>query len=205
LYPTTPDEVLTPQFSSTDGAVLVDPSPLSAIASVLAFVALLETVTLPVTLPMLLGANATVSTAACPGLIVVPLPTPLTLKPVPLVPTDDTVTVVFPVFVRDTFELSELPTATFPKLTFVALAVTNRVSATAWPTSGMVTFVFDPLTISVSIPATVVVLVGVNFTLNVDVPPAANVNGTASPEVPNPVPWVETDEITALVDPEFDS
>jgi hypothetical protein len=170
-----------------------------------AFVALLVIVTLPVALPVLFGENSIVSTADCPATIVVPLLIPAALNPVPLILTADTVTLLFPVFVTVTFELDELPTTMFPKFTLVVLGVTIRVSATPEPTSGIVTFELDPLTVNVNIPATLVVPVGAKFTLNVDFPPAANVSGTASPEVLNPVPCIETDEISALAVPEFAS
>lgn len=185
--------------------MLVEPFPLNAIATVLAFVALLAIFTPPVASPVLFGENSIVSAADCPAAIVVPLLIPVALNPVPLVLTADTVTLLFPVFVNVTFELDELPTAIFPKFMLVALAVTSRVSATAEPTNGIVTFELDPLTVNVNIPATLVVLVGANSTLNVDFPPAASVKGTASPAVLNPVPCIDTDEISALAVPEFAS
>ena len=90
------------------------------------------------------------------------------------------------------------PTATFPKLRLPGLTDKSRVAVTALPVRGIATPELDPLTISVSVPLTVPVLVGEKATLKFDVPPAGKVSGTASPDVPKPAPWMARPEINEL-------
>jgi hypothetical protein len=203
LYPATPDEVLASHVKTTLAGVVPEPVPVTGMVTVPALAVVVVIATLPVTLPLFFGANCTVRIALCPGPMLVPLPTPLALIPAPLALTDDTFTVEFPLFVSETVELFELPIATVPKLTLVGEGVSAPVAVTAWPTSGIVTPDPDPLTDSVSIPAAVVVLVGENVMLNVVELPFPKVSGVASPEVANPLPWIDEDVITALPVPEL--
>ena len=77
--------------------------------------ALLVTVTVPVTLPAALGENSTFRTADCPAARVAPL-TPLrTLKPLPLTDTWDTVKLEFPVLSSVTPIVLDCPTVSLPK------------------------------------------------------------------------------------------
>ena len=104
----------------------------------------------------------------------------------------------FPWFSSEIFDVVNPPMATFPKLRLAGLADNRRVAATALPVRGITTLELVPLTDSVSVPLNVPVLVGENVTLKFDVPPAAKVSGTVSPDVPNPAPWVASPEINAL-------
>jgi hypothetical protein len=85
-------------------------------------VALLATLTLPNTLPGVVGAKTTVSVAVWLGVSVVPAFTPLALNPAPEDVTPEIVTLEFPVFVRVTLKLLLVPSFTFPKLKVDALA-----------------------------------------------------------------------------------
>jgi len=58
-----------------------------------------ETVTLPLALPADCGAKVTLKLAACPAVSVTGVEMPLSVKPAPLIPTREIVTVVPPVFV----------------------------------------------------------------------------------------------------------
>jgi hypothetical protein len=86
------------------------------------FVALLVTVTLPLTLPAAVGANAIVSVTDWLGVKTVPPDTPLALYPAPVTATLDMVTLEFPLFVSVTLAEPLLPTLTLPKLTLAGVA-----------------------------------------------------------------------------------
>ena len=60
------------------------PVPLTAMVRGEPLASLFVTVTLPVTLPVVLGVNVTARTADCDGLIVAGVLIPLTLNPVPV-------------------------------------------------------------------------------------------------------------------------
>jgi len=85
------------------------------------FDALEVTVTEPLALPVEPGANFTVKVVLCPALRVNDELMPLSVKPVPLIATFETDTVVPPVFVivpdKDWLE----PTVTLPKLSELGL------------------------------------------------------------------------------------
>src|SRR5579859_5147602 len=87
------------------------------------FVALLATDTLPLTLPAADGAKATFNVAVCPAAMTVPLDTPLSLKPAPLVAAPEIVTLEFPEFVSVTERVLLEPVFTFPKLKLAGLAL----------------------------------------------------------------------------------
>src|ERR1700693_5894945 len=96
LYPTTV-EVLAVQVSVTECGDAWTPDPDSNVL-VGEFVALLAIVTLPVTLPVDVGAKLTVSATDCPAVSVSVDATPLALKPAPDIVTCEIVTIEFPVF-----------------------------------------------------------------------------------------------------------
>jgi hypothetical protein len=72
LYPLTPEDVLAVQLSATEWLVLLMPVPLTATDGGV-FVALLTTFTVPVKVPVALGANTTCIVADCPAAKVTPL------------------------------------------------------------------------------------------------------------------------------------
>jgi hypothetical protein len=92
-------------------------------------VALLVTVTPPVTLPVDVGAKVAFNTADCPGARTVPEDTFLALKPAPEVPTPEIVTLELPEFVRVAASVLAAPVSIFPKLKLVGLTLSTRVEA----------------------------------------------------------------------------
>jgi hypothetical protein len=92
-------------------------------------VALLATVTPPVTLPVDVGAKVTFKVADCPGARTVPEDTLLALKPAPDVLTPEIVTLELPEFVRVTPRVLVAPVSMLPKLKLVELALSTRVEA----------------------------------------------------------------------------
>src|SRR6266852_8957597 len=84
-------------------------------------VALLATVTPPVTLPVDVGAKVTFKAADCPGTRTVPEDTLLALKPVPEALTPEIVTLELPEFLRVTPRVLVAPVSMLPKLKLVGL------------------------------------------------------------------------------------
>ena len=89
--------------------------------------ALLLTLTPPVTLPVVVGAKVTFNAADCPGARTVP--EVLALKPVPVVLTLEMVTLALPEFLRVTPRVLVAPASMLPKLKLVGLALSARVEA----------------------------------------------------------------------------
>src|SRR5262249_45517430 len=84
-------------------------------------VAVLATNTLPVTFPEPEGAKLTLSVADCPGVRVVPLATPLALKPAPEIVTAEIETLELPEFVSVTGRVLLVPVLRLPKLRLVGV------------------------------------------------------------------------------------
>ena len=111
------------------------PAPLKEIVAG-EFVALLVTVVLPVTLPLVAGAKVTFRVPLCPGVRTWPVEMPLALMSGPEILTFEMVTLDFPEFVNVTGSVLLLPTFTFPKFKLVgeilsksAAALTVKVAA----------------------------------------------------------------------------
>jgi hypothetical protein len=85
-------------------------------------VALLATVTLPLTLADVAGVNVTVIVALCPGVRICPVETPFAENPAPEMLTLETVTLEFPALVNVTPKELLPPILTLAKLRLVALA-----------------------------------------------------------------------------------
>src|SRR6516164_8035438 len=125
-------EVLATQVSATECVVAATPVP-DTFREPGELLALLVTVTVPVTLPAALGAKSTLRTAVCPAARVAPL-TPLsTLKPLPLAVTCDTVRLEFPVLVRVTPSVFDCPTVSLPKFKLEADICSVRVGVPPEP------------------------------------------------------------------------
>lgn len=93
-------------------------------------VALLVTVTLPVTLPVPDGANVTLSVAVCPGVRICPVEIPASgVNPAPEMVIFETVTLEFPALVNVTPRVVLLPMLTFAKLRLVELKLSRNVAA----------------------------------------------------------------------------
>jgi hypothetical protein len=89
------------------------------------FVALLVAVTLPVALPVAAGAKVTFKVAVCPGVRVVPVGTPLTLKPAPETVMFEIARLELPEFVSVTGRVLLALVFTFPKLKLVGPALSR--------------------------------------------------------------------------------
>jgi hypothetical protein len=92
-------------------------------------VALLATVTPPVTLPVDVGAKVTFKAADCPGARTVPEDTLLALKPVPVALMLEMVTLALPEFFSVTPSVLLALVSMFPKLKLVGLALSEAVEA----------------------------------------------------------------------------
>jgi hypothetical protein len=86
------------------------------------FEAFEETVTVPLALPEAAGENMTLNGALCPAASVKGTVIPLRVKPVPLIPISETVTLEPPLFVTVPDRFWFLPTVTLPKLRLFGLA-----------------------------------------------------------------------------------
>jgi len=129
------------------------------------FVALLAIVTDPLTPPVLFGAKTTPISAVCPGAIVVPLTPLFTLNPVPVVLICDTVTLEFPMFAMATPSVLVFPTISFPKFRLVADREMLLVATAPLPLNANVNVGFVALLLTVMLPVTLAVDVGVNATV----------------------------------------
>ena len=87
--------------------------------------ALLDTETLPLALPLVVGVNLTSSLAVWLGASVVPAVTLLALNPVPVGVTLATVTLESPLLVRVTLRVLLLPSFTLPKFKLAGVAPSN--------------------------------------------------------------------------------
>src|SRR5580658_2665645 len=111
------------------------------------FVALLVTVTLPVTPVAAAGVKVTLSVTACPGVKVCPLETPAAANPAPETLTFETVTLEFPAFVNPTPRALPLPIATLPKLRLVVLAFRAKVAGFTVSTAALLVTLPAPFVI----------------------------------------------------------
>src|ERR1700719_194976 len=92
-------------------------------------VALLATVTPPVTPPVDVGAKVTFKAADCPGVRTVPEDTLLALKPAPEAPIPEIVTLELPEFFSVTPSVLVAPVSILPKLKLAGLTLSARVEA----------------------------------------------------------------------------
>jgi hypothetical protein len=166
--------------------------------------ALLTTVTVPLALPVTLGANTTFRFAVCPAESVVPLIPPVTLNPEPLTLICEIVRLEFPVFFTDTSSGIDPPRISLPKFKPVVVSEIARVALAPVPLNAIVYVGFvAALLLIVTLPVTLPEAVGPNATVKLDVCPADNVNGADIPLSLNPVPLTVALEIVTLVPPVF--
>lgn len=151
-------------------------------------VALLVTVTLPETLPVAVGANATVKEVDWLAARVRGSPSPVTLKPLPVTLSFERVTLALPLLLSVTVCVALEPVVTLPKLSEVGEAEIWRTCATPVPDSGTDTDAVGELFPSVSVPENVPAAVGAKLTVHAAEPPAATVSGTVRPDKEKPVP-----------------
>src|SRR5208283_1459856 len=149
------------------------PVPLSAIVAG-EFVALLVIVTLNV--------------VGCPAVRVSGTVIPATLNPAPLSLICEIVTLELPEFVTVTFCVVLVPVAMLPKPSAVGLVVSCSAGATPVPVSATTNGELGELFTSVTLPAMLPAAVGVNPTVNVEVPPGATLIGIVKPVKLKPLP-----------------
>ena len=125
--------------------------------------ALLATVTLPVTLPVDAGAKVTFSVTIWPGVMICPLLTPEAVKPAPEIMTLETVILELPELVKFMLKLLLLPTFTLPKVRVDALAASGPAAGlTVREAALLVTLPAELLTTTVNCaPLSAVVVAGV--------------------------------------------
>jgi hypothetical protein len=159
-----------------------------------AFVALLSTVTLPVTLPTAAGANATFVVADWLGVKMVPGVMPLAPNPVPVAVTLEIVTFELPVFVSVTFKEPVFPTFIFPKSRLVLLALSRYVAEIPVPLRPTEVGEVDALLTIETLPDAAPTEVGWKAIVIVVCCPALTFKGTENPLTakagPDSVTWV---------------
>jgi hypothetical protein len=145
--------------------VLLTPVPDTAIAGA-ALVALLTTVTVPLSVPVVFGANTMLMIALCPGLRVAPLMPLVTLYAAedPVMLTPETVTLDVPLFVSVTGNVVLWPTVSLPKLKLDTDDTKLLLEVVPVPLKGTVTSAVPELFLSVSVPVKVPDAVGLNPT-----------------------------------------
>ena len=128
-------------------------------------VAVLTTVTVPLTLPDAAGANTTLKAALCPAASVTGGIRPVVLNPAPETLTWEMLTLELPMLVSLTVCVLLVPTNTLPKLKLVGLAVSWNVAATPVPLRAMAVGEFGALLTSDTLPVTLPVVLGAKVTL----------------------------------------
>jgi hypothetical protein len=166
-------------------------------------VALLTSVTTPLTLPATLGANTTFNSAVCPAAIVLPLTPLVTLNPVPATLICEMVRLEFPVFFTATCSGLVPPTISLPKFKLDVNNEMVRVAVVPLPLNAMVCVESVALLLIVMVPVTLPVTVGPNATAKFKVFAGASVNGVEIPLNLNPVPLTVALEIVKLAAPVF--
>jgi len=160
-----PVDVLACQFSATEWLVLLTPVPDTAMAGAV-LVALLTTVTVPLSVPVVFGANTMFMIAFCPGARVAPLMPLVTLYaaegPVMLIP--EIVTLDVPLFVSVTGNVVLWPTVSLPKLKLDVDDTRLLVAVEPVPLNGTVTSAAPELFFSVRLPVNPPAAVGLNPT-----------------------------------------
>ena len=149
--------------------------------------ALLTSCTDPVTLPAELGPNAALNVVLLPAAMVTGAVIPEVLNPVPVVVTDEIVTLAPPPFVS--VKLCELlvPVVTLPNAALVGVAAS--CGCVPVPLKAIVSGEFGALLTIEMFPLAAPDVVGANCALNVVVCPAPSVSGALNPLMLRPVPF----------------
>ena len=155
------------------------------------------TVTLPLALPAESGVKVTLKVALCPAVSVAGVEIPLTVKPVPLMPTCDTVNVDPPVFVTVSDNTCLLPTVTVPKFRLVGFAPTAPC-VTPVPDNGKDSDGLGASEVIVTLPLALPAVSGENVALNVAVCDALRARGVVMPLSLKPVPLTEACEMLTV-------
>lgn len=172
--------MLADQLSDTECPVPATPAPATATLAG-ETVALLEILTLPLTVSACLGANVTVSVAVWPGASVAAVIPPSATTSAAVTLTPETVMFELPVFFRLTGRVFALPTGSFPKLRLVGVADSVRVAAMPLPFIASVRLLSVALLVIVVFAADVPIIVGVKTSVPFAVAPAARTSGIVIP------------------------
>ena len=148
-------------------------------------------VTLPLTLPADTGVNVALKVVLCPAVSVIGVVIPLSVKPFPLMPTWEIVTLELPVLVTVPERDCLLPTVTLPKLRLVGFEP-SIPGATPAPDNGTVTVGVGAFEVMVRLPLSLAADGGANVTLKLALCPAVSVIGVVIPLSVKPVPLTPT-------------
>src|SRR3984885_3506655 len=138
------------------------------------------TVTLPLALAVDVGAKVTVKLVLCPAVSVTGVEIPFSVKPVPLIPTFEIITVEPPVLVTVSVSGSLVPVGTVPKLRLVGFAPSAPTAAPV-PVNGKDSEGLGAFEVIVTLPLALPVVSGANETVNVVLCPALSASGVAMP------------------------
>jgi len=130
---------------------------------------LLLTVSVPVTAPGVVGAYFTVKVTAWLEFSVTGKVAPDTVKPVPLMLAELTVTADVPLDVSVTGRVALEPSVTSPKARLLGLTVNNAEAVPVPLTLTVAVGFVDEVLLIVSVPVTAPAAVGANFTVSVNV------------------------------------
>jgi hypothetical protein len=171
------------------------------------FGALLVTVTVPVKLPVVVGANFAPNVVLAPAANVAGVVNPLTVKPAPLALRLEIVSEAFPVFVSVKVCDWDWPSATLPKLKVdgetcrfpvgVVVPVPTRFTTAVGVVESVLVIAKPPVTV----PAEV----GLNVKPIFADCPALRIFGVTIPVTPNSVPVSESMEIVRSLPPTLDT
>jgi hypothetical protein len=164
-------------------------------------VALLVTVTVPVSVAAVVGLNTTLNVIVWFGVSVTGVFAPVKLKPVPFSLIWVICTFPLPVFVAVTGSVDELPVFTFPKFRLVVLNDSVSDCATPVPLSGIVAGEFGALLTTLTLPLAAPAEAGENCTLKLLDCPAAREIGRVRELVLKPVPLAVTPVIVSVAVP----
>jgi hypothetical protein len=178
-------------LSATEWLVLLMPVPLTATDGAV-LVALLTTVTVPLSVPVVFGANTICIVAVCPAASVAPLIPLVTLYADPLILTPEIVTLEFPVLIRATARVVLSPTVSLPKFSFDVDDTRLLVEPEPVPLRPMVTRAIPLLFFRVRLPAKLPDVVGLNPTAKYVVAPTLRENGVVKELILNADPLMET-------------
>jgi hypothetical protein len=184
----------------TDAGADVAPLPESVIV-VGELDALLVTLTVPVKVPVVLGAKTTLKAVDWPAARESGNPSPFTEKDPPATLTLDRDTGALPVLVRVTDCVAEEPSVTVLKLREAGEADSLRTELTPVPPSEIATEELGALLVNVIPPEKLLADVGSKLTVNGADPPGATVTGSVRPEYAKPVPASDACETTRFAVP----
>lgn len=190
------------QVSETLCAVVATPVPESAIV-IGEPLALLVTITLPVTLPAEMGLNDTPNVKVCVADNVTGVPAPVNAKPVPLLETCEMVTFELPTLVTVTLCEAELPSFTLPKLMLLVLNERVCDGAVPVPLSEITAGEPGALLTREALPLAAPADAGANCRLKLLDCPAFNEMGSVTPLLLKPLPATLICEMVSTPVPEF--